>query len=93
MNVAPIAASGELSSLATHKTLFLLCPGTMKVDVYLDFAVRKTVAKTLTKQPLSVARKAVVEAKYEIHKGRGRSGGGEVAAEMGSDTCKRTIMQ
>jgi hypothetical protein len=48
--------------------------GTTKVDVYLDFAVRKTVAKKLTKQPISAARRVVVEAKYEIHKGRGRGG-------------------
>jgi hypothetical protein len=40
-------------------------------------SVPKTVAKKLTKQPLSVARKVVVEAKYEVHKGRGRGGEGD----------------
>jgi hypothetical protein len=60
----------------------------------LIFAVRKTVAEKLTKQPLSAARRVVAKAKYEIYKGRDRGGGkGErVTAEMGSDTHKQ-IMQ
>src|SRR5271170_2464825 len=63
-------------SLLPHITLRpCFVRGPRRLTYTLIFVVRKTVAKKLTNQPLSAARRVVVEAKYEIHKGRGRGGG------------------